>query len=353
MADRISSLDDGYQTGDLSVFPLAIDDRQTMYEATNNAQVLLKQTLTYNGKLIVVESTAGFPDNGELRIGPPPGVAGEFEMVAYGKKTDTTFQQLKRGFSGSKQNIWYAGRAYVSNAVAAEHHNAIKDAIINIENDLGVREFTEPASLNGILKKQEVRFLAPKPLFRAFPIKGPPPHTVRFQNFSTGHVVRFLWDFGDGGTSLERHPIHTYLTEGKFTVKLNIITSTGAQGIATKRDYIEVNKDESLPFFYVDSTDNPYSVETAAALSAGTYPPDFTPTPTDPKEFWFVDQTDGDVVQRNWIFGDGNTYTEQDPDVHDITHVYSVPGTYNVSMLAIFNNGRLKRVELPEPLIVF
>ena len=340
MPDRISSLDDGYLTGDLSVFPIGLDTKEILFEATNNSIVCLKQSLTYTGKTIIVEDTSGFPDSGILRVGPPAGVPGQHEMVYYGKRTKNTFQELKRGHAGSRQGTWPSNTTFVSNSVSSEHHNAIKDATINIEIDLGTLKNPDPESLNGILKQQEVRFLAPKPLFRAFPVKGPPPLKVRFQNFSTGHIVRYLWDFGDGGTSLEKSPIHTYVTEGKYTVKLNVITSTGAQGIATKKGYIEVNSDESIPFFYVDSVSDPYSMKTSAKNGL------------DVKEFIFVDQTDGDIVQINWIFGYGITFTQEDPDIHNVTHIYQEPGEYIVSELIQFSNGRLKRVELPELLVV-
>jgi PKD repeat protein len=338
--NRISSLDAGYSTGMLSLFPEALDDYESLYRATNNAKIALKQTLTYNGRRIIVEDTSLFPDNGILRIGPEIGLAGQFEMVAYGKKTSNTFEELKRGYAGSQQNFWVSGNNYVSNAVFAEHHNAIKDALINMQSNLGLKDFPSETSLNGILKAQEVRFLAPKPLFRAFPIKGPPPHKVRFQNFSTGYIIRYLWDFGDGGTSLEKSPSHTYENEGLYTVKLNVVTSTGAQGVATKINYIEVNANESLPFFYVESISDPYSQQTADADNLT------------PKTFTFVDQSNGAIVQRNWIFGDGAKVTEQDPDVHEVSHIYAHPGEYFVSELIQFANGRLKRFELPEPLIV-
>jgi PKD repeat protein len=340
MAEHISSLDDGYQTGMLSVFPEALDDYETLYRATNNAKVVLKQTLMYNSKRVIVEDTSGFPSNGIIRIGPDIGEPGEFEMIYYAKKTKNTFEDLIRGFAGSRQGYWPAGKVFVSNSVFAEHHNAIKDALLNMERNCGKRLFPEPESLNGILKAQEIRFLAPKPLFRAFPIKGPPPLKVRFQNFTTGHIARYLWDFGDGGTSLEKSPIHTYINEGKYTVKLNVVTSTGAQGIVTKIEYIEVNVDESLPFFYVDSVTDPYSLETASKLNV------------QPKSFLFIDQSDGDIVQRNWIFGDGKTFTQQDPDKHEVTHVYDKPGEYIVTEIIQFSNGRLKPVQLPEPLVV-
>lgn len=336
MTNKISSLDVGYTSGLLSIFPEALDDKETLYEATNNSQIPLQQTLTYNGIRVVVEDTSSFPNNGIIRIGSGIGVPGQFEEIYYAKKTAITFENLIRGFAGSSQNTWPAdGTIFVSNAVFAEHHNAIKDALLNMEVDCGIKDFPDAVSLNGILKAQEVRFLAPKPLFRAFPIRGAPPLSVRIQNFSTGNLVRFLWDFGDGGTSLDRSPIHTYVNEGTYTVKLNVISSTGAQGVATKIGYIIVNADESLPFFYVDSINNPYSVQTATKLSVL------------PKEFYFVDQSDGDIVQRNWVFGDGMSFTEQDPDVHDITHIYSLPGQYIVTELIQFANGFIKRVEIP------
>lgn len=346
MAERISSSDSGYIAGDLSLFPETLDDANQLYIATNNAKVSLKQTLTYNGKVLVVnENTTDFPESGVVRVGYDIGIPGPYELIGYSKKTLNTFQGLQRGFAGSKQSSWNPGKIYVTNSVKADEHNALKDALINIETDLGLKENPSSESLNGILKSQEIRFLSPKPLFRAFPRKGVPSLTVRFQNFTTGHVVRYLWDFGDGSTSLEKSPTHTYLTEGIFSVKLNIITSTGAQGVATKTDYIEVNSDESLPFFYVDSVSQPYSVQTAASLTASG-------TLTQPKTFLFVDQSDGDIVQRNWIFGDGTQVSVDDPDDHTTTHVFTTPGEYVVTLLLIFSNGRLKKVELPTELLV-
>jgi len=340
MTDKISSLDSGYETGDLSIYPEALDDRETLYEATNNSETLLKQTATYNSEIIVVEDASGFPAMGQIRLGPPPGQPGAAELIYYNKRTSNTFQNLKRGFAGSRRNYWPAKKTVVTNSVVSDHHNAVKDALINMQVNLGTRDAPDEESLNGILKFQEVRFLAPKPLFRASQIKGPPPHKVTFQNFTTGHIARFLWDFGDGGTSLEKSPQHTYLSEGTYTVKLNIITSTGAQGVTTKNNYITVDTNESEPFFYVDDVSDPYSIKSAIELNES------------PKEFFFVDQTKGEIVQRNWLFGDGENITIQNPNEHEVSHIYQEPGEYTVTLLDIFSNGRLKKVELPTPLIV-
>lgn len=44
------------------------------------------------------------------------------------------------------------------------------------------------------------------------------PYTVEFNNNSQGNVVE--WDFGDGNTSTETNPTHTYTEGGEFTVQL-------------------------------------------------------------------------------------------------------------------------------------
>jgi len=46
---------------------------------------------------------------------------------------------------------------------------------------------------------------------------------VYFQDCSQ-NATTYQWDFGDGGTSSERDPIHIYHQSGKFTV---IMTSYG------------------------------------------------------------------------------------------------------------------------------
>lgn len=338
MVDRISSLDSGYSVGDLSIYPIALDSKETLYEVKNNAETTLKQSFPFLGKQIIVENTTSFPDKGLLRIGPPIGEAGNSELIYYNKKTGTTFKELKRAFANSVQSTWPKG-ATIMNAVMAEHHNAIKDAIINVEDNLGVKKNPISISLNGILKAQETRFLTPKPLFRSFPLRGKPPLKIRFQNFSTGHLVRYFWDFGDGSVSTEISPIHTYLVEGIYTVQLNIMTSTGGQGVITKTDYITVNENETIPFYYI---------RPEIGLSSKTA----TATAQLPTEFNFVDQSDGDIVQRNWIFGDGTRETQEDPDIHTTSHIYNEPGSYEPILILIFSTGRLTRVALLEPLVI-
>ena len=291
---RIDSLNSGYQTGDLSVFPEAIDNKESLYEVKNNAETKLTQSLGYSGSRLVVESTLSFPNKGILRIGSD-GKQGE--LIYYGSKTNNTFKDLVRGFAGSRQNQWNVG-AKVGNTVSAEHHNAVKDAIIKIEVDLGLVEDPNEISLNGILKKQENKFLTPKPIFRAFPIKGPPPLSVTFQNFSSGPLVKYFWDFGDGTTSTEKSPIHTYYQEGSYTVELTVISILGGQAITSKSNYVFVSNEEKQPFFYIKLFNDPgIGGEAANKISGNSL------NKNNPSIFEFIDQTDGDIQERYWNFG--------------------------------------------------
>jgi PKD repeat protein len=45
---------------------------------------------------------------------------------------------------------------------------------------------------------------------------------IRFIDESNGEIKRWEWDFGDGQTSNEQHPIHTYNKAGIYTVTLSI-----------------------------------------------------------------------------------------------------------------------------------
>lgn len=50
---------------------------------------------------------------------------------------------------------------------------------------------------------------------------------VQFQNKSIGNIISYFWDFGDGNSSTETSPMHTYQTAGEFEVKLQAIDVFG------------------------------------------------------------------------------------------------------------------------------
>lgn len=81
--------------------------------------------------------------------------------------------------------------------------------------------------------------------------EGVRPFDVAFQDLSNGNgkaITGWMWDFGDGGRSLEQHPLHTYTSEGKYTVSLTVTTANGSDEIV-KENLITVE----MPFVDEDT----------------------------------------------------------------------------------------------------
>ena len=72
------------------------------------------------------------------------------------------------------------------------------------------------------------------------PIASSVPHTVQFTDQTSLNPTTWLWDFGDGNTSEDQNPEHTYTSTGYYTVSL-----TASDGIETntetKEHYIQLS----------------------------------------------------------------------------------------------------------------
>ena len=81
---------------------------------------------------------------------------------------------------------------------------------------------------------------APIAAFRASSTDITVGTTVQFTNESTGEIDSYAWNFGDGGTSSEENPSHTYNQVGTFIVELRVTgpggTSEAAQTTITVRE---------------------------------------------------------------------------------------------------------------------
>jgi PKD repeat protein len=145
----------------------------------------------------------------------------------------------------------------------------------------------------------------PLPDFSASVTSGNAPLAVDFTDETNAAVESWYWDFGDGGTSTEQDPSHTYLAEGLYTVSLTAANANGWD-MARKVDYIAVGPPEP----------------TVAAFSA-------TPTSGNaPLNVTFTDESTGALLSAwAWDFGDSGTSTAQNP-----THQYAAAGTYTVSL---------------------
>ena len=77
--------------------------------------------------------------------------------------------------------------------------------------------------------------------FTANVTSGTAPLAVRFTDTSTGEITAWSWDFGDGNTSSERDPVHTYTTPGTYTVALTV-SNSHAEDTMRMEHYIQVQK---------------------------------------------------------------------------------------------------------------
>ncbi|WP_462317435.1 PKD domain-containing protein [Marinilabilia sp.] len=132
------------------------------------------------------------------------------------------------------------------------------------------------------------------------------PLTVSFTNYSVGVQDRdYHWDFGDGNTSGDQNPVHTFEDAGDYSVVLTVPGPDGIEGHYQK--IIRVHEHPEAAF-------------------------DVTPSevyvPGD--EVRFFDLSVGSE-EYEWHFGDGNISTEAHP-----VHEYTESGVYDV-MLHVTN----------------
>jgi len=142
----------------------------------------------------------------------------------------------------------------------------------------------------------------PSAEFTLHPSEGEAPLVVTFHDESTGDITGWEWDFGDGSSSLDQNPVHSYLSPANYTVSL-AVTGPAGTDIETKKKCINVGNVPAAVFSYDPSTGD------------------------DPLIVTFTDESTGDIFSWNWSFGDGEKSTDQNP-----THTYVSPGNYTVSL---------------------
>lgn len=149
---------------------------------------------------------------------------------------------------------------------------------------------------------------------------GGAPLTVNFQDDSQGtNLSSWSWDFGDGGTSPEQYPTHTYDDPGTYSVTLAIDGDSGPDSI-TRDDLIVV---EDAPF-EIDFTGLPLSGSA-------------------PLTVFFSDRSLGSPIAWSWDFGDGGTSTLENP-----SHTYTEEGLKTVTLTvvdAIHGEGALVKTD--------
>lgn len=217
------------------------------------------------------------------------------------------------------------------------------------------------------------------------------PMQVNFQD-NTLNAGTWTWEFGDGGTSTQRNPAHTYIAAGDYNVKLTVTDAFGCTNDTTRNAFIRivppvitssnVNTGGCVPFTwqptatassfdgiasytwdlgngttvtgqtpgsFVYPTPGSYitrltvttnqgcTVSESGVLRTGTPPsPAFTATPLSAcasPGIQFTNNTPGTGLEYLWDFGDGSSSTNE-----NVTHSFSDTGTFAVKLIAV-NNG--------------
>ena len=71
--------------------------------------------------------------------------------------------------------------------------------------------------------------------------QGTPVQFTDLTPMSSGKIVKWAWDFGNGQKSSSRNPIHTYQTSGNFNVNLKVTTESGCSWDTTIKITIHSN----------------------------------------------------------------------------------------------------------------
>jgi PKD repeat protein len=164
--------------------------------------------------------------------------------------------------------------------------------------------------------------VAPTAVASATTVRGVFPLLVDFSSAgstdSDGTIVSYDWDFGDGGSSTDANPSHTYLLPSTYTATLVVTDEEG--GTDTKTVSINVRDPNLAPIAVASGTPTSGKEPLVVAFSsAGT-----------------ADQElDGSIVSYEWDFGDGTaTSSASNP-----SHTYTSSGSYTASLTVTDNDG--------------
>jgi PKD repeat protein len=139
--------------------------------------------------------------------------------------------------------------------------------------------------------------------------RGCEDFTPVFINNST-NAISYSWTFGDGFTSTDQLPVHTYTEDGNYIVTLAIEGLGGCKDSTTLSSTITVIPGPTADFSYTPALN-----------------------PTNYGWIYFTNLSVYDV-SWHWNFDDGSNSTLENPD-----HQYNANGVYNVELIAYAANG--------------
>ena len=144
---------------------------------------------------------------------------------------------------------------------------------------------------------------------------GNDPLEVFFTDLSTGNIMQWTWDFGDGTISHSQNPVHTYTQAGEYMVCLGIGSFDSLFPCFDVYCEMVVAGDSSTPC----TADFVFHLDSASG---------------NPNRFIFTSTSGGNPDHWQWDFGDGSTGTGP-----QVAHQYENEGTYDVCLTVTGNQN--------------
>jgi len=139
-----------------------------------------------------------------------------------------------------------------------------------------------------------------------YPDSSQSPFSLQFVDLSYGNITNWFWEFGDGTSSYEQNPMHTFAQEGVYEVCLTI-NGTNCQS-AWCEEVLVAQGTDCYNYFTYQSVGNEFQF---SGFHSTNIPANYT-----------------------WDFGDGATGEGQ-----QVTHTYNNPGMYYVSLMTWDDNA--------------
>lgn len=138
---------------------------------------------------------------------------------------------------------------------------------------------------------------------------------VNFTDSTTNNdpITSYNWSFGDGGTSVQQNPVHTYNNPGLYTVRLIVQTQSGCADTLTKTNHIAVVQRP-----VIDIGGDSVLCINSSLVHTGV----------------FI-QPDSSVVTWSWNFPNGNTSILQNPPAQ----TYTAAGSFTITAIATNSTG--------------
>ena len=128
-------------------------------------------------------------------------------------------------------------------------------------------------------------------------------------------IAAYTWNFGDGGTSNSRNTQHTYLAPGNYMVTLSIQDTVGCSGSVSHNIIVTVPPVAHFSANIDNCSGQPVQFTDLSTSVAGY------------NSLWV------------WDFGDGTSQSIAFPNNPNVTHAYTLTGTYFVKLTVTNNLG--------------